>query len=146
MSKKPTFPFKISPIFTLSEDGIISNIIQINSLNLLFDCGWNESFSQSIKDKYVSNLSSIKIDAIFLTNNYLNYIGGLPLIKSFELNADTDIYATTPIAKLGVYIMADAFISAMEANIKPLVNLVDSKNNFSLTHIFFSKFEIFSVI
>ena len=59
MSKKPTFPFKISPIFTLSEDGIISNIIQINSLNLLFDCGWNESFSQSIKDKYVSNLSSI---------------------------------------------------------------------------------------
>ena len=131
MSKKPTFPFKISPIFTLSEDGIISNIIQINSLNLLFDCGWNESFSQSIKDKYVSNLSSIKIDAIFLTNNYLNYIGGLPLIKSFELNADTDIYATTPIAKLGVYIMADAFISAMEANIKPLVNLVDSKNNFS---------------
>lgn len=131
MSKQPTFPFKISPIFTLSEDGIISNIIQINSLNLLFDCGWNESFSQSIKDKYVSNLSSIKIDAIFLTNNYLNYIGGLPLIKSFELNADTDIYATTPIAKLGVYIMADAFISAMEANIKPLVNLVDSKNNFS---------------
>lgn len=131
MSKQPTFPFKISPIFTLSEDGIISNIIQINSLNLLFDCGWNESFSQSIKDKYVSCLSSIKIDAIFLTNNYLNYIGGLPLIKSFELNANTDIYATTPIAKLGVYIMADAFISAMEANIKPLVNLVDSKNNFS---------------
>lgn len=131
MSQSSTFPFRITPLFTLSQDGIISNLIQIDNLNLLFDCGWNESFSQSIKDKYTKVLSSIKIDAVFLTNNYLNYIGGLPLIKSLNLNSQTEIYATTPIAKLGVYIMADAFISAMEAGVKPLVDLTDAKNNFS---------------
>lgn len=55
-----------------------------------------------------------KIDYIFLTNNSLNNIGALPLLLKFDKVKDAKIYATTPVAKLGFYILADAYISIME--------------------------------
>ena len=55
-----------------------------------------------------------KIDYIFLTNNTLDSIGGLPFLLKMNHVKDAKIYATTPIAKLGFYILADAYISTME--------------------------------
>ena len=125
-----SFEFSITPIFTLSESNIISNIITINGINLLFDCGSKETHSLEINTKYESALSSITLTAIFLSNNYINYYGALPLIKSFPQHTDVQTYSTTPIQILGTYAMEDAYISAKETNKKPIVELKDPSLNF----------------
>ena len=108
------FPFIVNPILTLVQDKCISNLVTIGQYNLLFDCGWNEKFTPEIKDKYECKLKDLKLDAIFLSNNYISYFGALPLIKSFPQNSETKVYATTPIANLGIFVMLDAYISNLE--------------------------------
>ena len=110
------FDFIIKPILTLSQDKCVSTLITIGEFNLLFDCGWDEKFSKKIKERYEKNIKNIKLDAIFISNNYINYFGALPFIKSFPQNLDTKVFATTPIAKLGIYVMIDAFISYLESD------------------------------
>ena len=63
------------------------------------------------------------MDAIFLSNNYINYFGALPLVKSFPQNSDTKVYATTPIVNLGIFVMIDAYISNLEYNENSLNHL-----------------------
>ena len=109
------FPFIVKPILTLIQDKCICTLIKIGEYNLLFDCGWNEKFTINIKNKYEERLKDIKLDAIFLSNNYISYYGALPLIKSFPQNEETKVYSTTPIANLGLYVMVDAFISNLES-------------------------------
>jgi Cft2 family RNA processing exonuclease len=73
-----------------------------------------------IKSKSHKNLNhnyrklTQKIDYIFLSNNSFSHIGGLPLILKQENIKEAKVYATTPVAKLGFYIIADAFISKIE--------------------------------
>ena len=110
------FNFIVNPIFTLSEDKCLSTLITIANYNLLFDCGWSENFSLKIQKKYEERLKNKKLDAIFLSNNSISYYGALPLIKSFPKNAQTKVFATTPIEKLGGYSMIDVYISNLESD------------------------------
>lgn len=112
-----SFDFQITPIITIQESQAISNIIEIDGLKLLFDCGWDETFSQEIKTQYDNVIKDTKIDHIFISNNYLSYFGALPIVMKYPQNKDTEIYATTPITKLGFYILADAYISKLETSI-----------------------------
>jgi hypothetical protein len=43
------FNFVVKPLLTLSQDKCISTLITIGDYYLLFDCGWNEKFTQNIK-------------------------------------------------------------------------------------------------
>ena len=130
------FSFIVKPILTLIQDNCICTLITIGEYNLLFDCGWNEKFTQNIKEKYEERLKDIKLDAIFLSNNYINYFGALPLIKSFPNNAETKVYATTPIANLGIYVMIDAYISNLESQENALSHFKISQE--SLSKIFYN--------
>ena len=115
-----SFPFEIKPILTLSKDKAISTLIKINKLNLLFDCGWNDSFTEEIRYKYQNFISENQPDAIFLSNNSLNYFGALPYIMSLlKSNKKIKIYSTTPISKLGIYIMRDTYIGLLESRKNP---------------------------
>lgn len=49
-----------------------------------------------------------------MSNNLISYIGGLPYVLKNELLKDTKVYTSTPISKLGFYILVDAFISKIE--------------------------------
>ena len=130
------FNFIVDPILTLIQDKCICTLITIGEYNLLFDCGWNEKFTQTIKKKYEDRLKNIKLDAIFLSNNYINYFGALPLVKSFPQNSDTKVYATTPIVNLGIFVMIDAYISNLEYNENSLNHL--NINQESLSKIFYN--------
>ena len=134
------FTFVVNPIFTLVEDKCSSTLITIANYNLLFDCGWNEKFSQNIKTKYEQKLKNIKLDSIFLSNNSISYYGALPLVKSFPQNSQTKVYATTPIVKLGVYSMIDAYISNLESDEKSLNHISISQE--TLLEIFYKIHEI----
>ena len=134
------FFFIVNPIFTLVEDKCVSTLVTIGNFNILFDCGWNEKFSQNIKNKYEERLKDIKLDAIFLSNNSISYFGALTLIKSFPQNSSTKIFATTPIVKLGVYVMIDAYISNLESNVDALNHISISQE--SILEIFFNINEI----
>ncbi len=127
------FDFEIVPILTLSEDNAICNIIKIDKITLLFDCGWNELLTNNIKEKYDKYLSNLKIDAIFISNNYLSYFGALPLIMSYEINKKNPpkIYSSIPIAKLGIYVIADVYMSHLEYKENPF--------NFEINQASFSK-------
>lgn len=130
----PKFNFSITPIFTLSEDGIISTIMKIDNKIFLFDCGIDETLSPITIEKYKKELYDTKIDAIFISNNYLSYFGALPIIKSFPKIKDTPVYATTPIAKLGYFTITDSYISALESSVIKFNK--EKKDN--LSKIFFS--------
>lgn len=134
------FCFMANPIFTLVEDKCVSTLVTIGNFNLLFDCGWNEKFSQKIKNKYEERLKDIKLDAIFLSNNSISYFGALTLVKSFPQNSNTIIYATTPIVKLGVYSMIDAYLSNLESDVDSLNHISISQK--SIDEIFFNINEI----
>ena len=134
------FCFMVNPIFTLVEDKCVSTLVTIGNFNLLFDCGWNEKFSQKIKNKYEERLKDIKLDAIFLSNNSISYFGALTLVKSFPQNSNTIIYATTPIVKLGVYAMIDAYLSNLESDVDSLNHISISQK--SIDEIFFNINEI----
>ena len=134
------FSFKVNPIFTLAENKCVSTLVTIGNFNLLFDCGWNEKFSKNIKTKYEECLKEMKLDAIFISNNSLNYFGALPLIKSFPKNISTKVYATTPIVKLGVYVMIDAYISNLESELNSLDHIQISQ--ISLIETFYNISEI----
>lgn len=134
------FCFMVNPIFTLVEDKCVSTLVTIGNFNLLFDCGWNEKFSQKIKNKYEERLKDIKLDAIFLSNNSISYFGALTLMKSFPPNSNTIIYATTPIVKLGVYAMIDAYLSNLESDVDSLNHISISQK--SIDEIFFNINEI----
>ena len=108
------FNFIVDPILTLIQDQCICTLITIGEYNLLFDCGWNDKFTPNIQKTYIDRLKDIKLNAILLSNNYINYFGALPLIKSFPQNSETKIYATTPITNLGIYVMLDAYIGNLE--------------------------------
>ena len=134
------FCFEVNPIFTLVEDKCVSTLVTIGNFNLLFDCGWNEKFSQKIKNKYEERLKDIKLDAIFLSNNSISYFGALSLVKSFPHNSNTIVYATTPIVKLGVYAMIDAYISNLESDVNAFNHISISQE--SIQEIFFNINEI----
>ena len=130
------FRFIVKPILTLVEDKCVSTLISIGDYNLLFDCGWNECFKPEIKNKYEKDLKDIKLDAIFLSNNYLTYFGALPLVKSFPKNSETKIYSTTPIVNLGIYVLIDAYISMLESKPNAFENMNISQETF--TKLFFT--------
>jgi hypothetical protein len=46
------FDIEILPILTLSEHRATCTIITIDGMKLLFDCGWDENFSESIAKIY----------------------------------------------------------------------------------------------
>ena len=129
---KHTFPFEIIPILTLSQDNAISTFIKINKLNLLFDCGWNDTFSDDIRKKYENFISKNHPDIIFLSNNCLSYFGGFPYIMTLleNLQKKVQIYSTTPISKLGIYEMADVYIGLLESKENPF-NFEINKKTFS---------------
>ena len=135
--------FEIIPILTLSQDKAISTLIKINKLNLLFDCGWNDSFSDDIRKKYDNFISKNQPDIILLSNNCLSYFGGFPYIMTLleNLQKKIQIYSTTPIAKLGIYEMVDTYIGLLESKENPFNFEINkktiSKNFFSIKDLKF---------
>ena len=61
-------------------------------------------------------------------------------MKSFPQNSNTIIYATTPIVKLGVYAMIDAYLSNLESDVDSLNHISISQK--SIDEIFFNINEI----
>jgi Cft2 family RNA processing exonuclease len=140
------FEISVTPILTLSLNNCLCNIVTIDGVTMMFDCGWNETFSEDILRIYEQKINS-KIDYVFLSNNNLNNFGALPLLHKTQKIKDSKIYATTPIAKLGFNILLDAFISKIEMSDNfncfsdndisssfISVNEVKFKQNVKLTH------------
>ena len=108
--------FILKPILNLKDDGCISNLIKIGSINILFECGFDDD---ELKDFGSNHNSYNKINAVFeeiLTNNeIINYcfisdcslkcFGFLPLI--IKLFPEVEIYSSTPIAKIGYFLLLD---------------------------------------
>ena len=56
------------------------------------------------------------IDHIFISNNSLKNLGALPLLNSMGKLKKCIIHCTTPVAKLGFYILLDSIFSKIEMN------------------------------
>ncbi len=65
---------KITPILTLNTDKAVSTLIEIDGMKMLFDCGWDEIFSDPIAETLQKRIN-FKIDYIFLSSNSINHIG-----------------------------------------------------------------------
>lgn len=56
------------------------------------------------------------IDHIFISNNSIYYLGALPLLNNMGKLKNCQIHCTTPVAKLGFYILSDSIFSNIEIN------------------------------
>jgi len=46
------FNIKLVPYLSYGENGAVCNLLTIDDLNILFDCGWDENFSSDIMKAY----------------------------------------------------------------------------------------------
>lgn len=42
----------VLPILTMSRNNAVCNILRMDNLTIMFDCGWNETFSEDIAKIY----------------------------------------------------------------------------------------------
>ena len=65
------FKINITPILTLSQHGAICNLIKIDDLNLMFDCGSDENFSEDTEKIYSDRIREKLIIFSFLIIRFL---------------------------------------------------------------------------
>jgi hypothetical protein len=44
---------EVMPILTRGENDAMATLVKIDKITMLFDCGWNERFSEDISSIYV---------------------------------------------------------------------------------------------
>ena len=46
------YNIKLTPLLSFGENRAVCNLLSIDDLNILFDCGWDENFSPEILKVY----------------------------------------------------------------------------------------------
>lgn len=109
--------FQFQPVYNLNRDGSVCNLFKLNQKNLLFDCGFDElkilDFEEhSLKLKTLIEeilFNNEKIDYIFISDCSLRSFGYLPYIIKFF--PECEIFSSTPIAKIGYFMLLDYLTS-----------------------------------
>lgn len=87
-----------------------SYLLQVDEFRFLLDCGWDESFSQSVLQRLVKHVKAGHIDAVLISHPDPHHLGALPvLVGRYGLNCP--IFMTVPVSKMGEMFMYDWFAS-----------------------------------
>ena len=98
------------PLYGAQTDGPVCFVLETDSVTILLDCGWDETFDINILEP-LRNIAS-KVDLILISHGDLNHIGALPYaLKQFDFKKNPPVYLTIPVQRLGEMCLLDALFN-----------------------------------
>ncbi len=118
------------PLYGAQADGPICYVLETDSVTILLDCGWDETFDTNI----IEPLRTVAptVDLILISHGDLHHVGALPYVmKHFDFKKSPPVYMTIPVQRLGEMCLLDAlFNRGWSGRDTVLVKkLNDDKNN-----------------
>ena len=119
------------------DDSPFAYVLFVNNFKILLDCGWTEEFDES----QIANLKEYasSVDAVLISHSTIEHLGALPYLRQHcELSAP--IYATFPVATLGMFLMYDYYCNKLDEGDFNLFNADDIVKTFdSITKLTFQQ-------
>lgn len=106
---------EIYSILNNKEDKAVCSFLAVGETNILLDCGWDLNCSKAAIQKLDDAIAKKRLDIVLLTNPNFESIGLLPYVLRKQNQAR--IFSTTPISKMGYYLILDRLTSI--ANTRP---------------------------
>eukprot|EP00049_Salpingoeca_infusionum_P024121 m.14859 g.14859 ORF g.14859 m.14859 type:complete len:746 (-) comp6443_c0_seq2:188-2425(-) len=97
---------RIMPLSGALSDGPPCQLLELDGVRILLDCGWTESFDVSLLEPLAKVAPTI--NAVLLSHPDIQHIGALPYAFA-KLGLECPVYATEPVKQLGHLVMYDAF-------------------------------------
>lgn len=85
--------YTFTALYGSESEGPVCSLLEINSVKILLDCGWDEKFDLSTIQTLSDHASSI--NAILLSHSDMEHCGALLYLYS-SWNCNADIYLSTP--------------------------------------------------
>lgn len=142
--------FELINILNFTEDNAVCNVLNLAGYNILLDCGVNNTSID--KSQYVKSINKVQqnlidkldknkesINYIFISDSSIKSIGLLPFITKKYPNAE--IYASTPINKIGYFNILDFYTSIIKTFKDESLNETFNYFNEEDIYNFFNSFE-----
>lgn len=101
--------FKFDNVLNMQSDGAWCNFLQILDVQIMFDCGCSESATdESDFSKVVAHMK--QVDFLFLSDADFTVLGCLPYLYKKGMLKSAQIFATSPVAKLGAQALFEFLI------------------------------------
>ncbi|KAG9144402.1 hypothetical protein Leryth_017536 [Lithospermum erythrorhizon] len=128
---------QVTPLCGVYNENPLSYLVSVDGFNFLIDCGWNDHFDISILQPLARVASTV--DAVLLSHPDTLHLGALPYaVKHFGLRAP--VFATGPVARLGLLSMYDHYLSRKQVSEFDLFTLDDVDDAFkSVTTLTYSQ-------
>ena len=95
---------RVTPLSGATEGGAPCHLLEIDGCTLLLDCGWDEGRGAAGLEPLRALAG--RIDAVLISHADMAHVGGLPYaVRALGLSAP--VYATLPVAKLGLMTLYD---------------------------------------
>ncbi len=116
---------KFVPLLNQQEHGCTCNILRINNVNIMLECGFPENLSLAGQQQLFQNVVAFhmpQVNVLLLSHDPLSYLGFVPLFAKFP-SATRTILTTSPICKLGHLALYDYYYSRSMVEPYDLYNL-----------------------
>jgi cleavage and polyadenylation specificity factor subunit 2 len=119
------------PLLELEKDGAVANLLRIDSVTVLLDCGWTQAFDPALLQPIIDILSEVTI--ILISHPTLEYVGALPYLAK-QPGFHASIYATLPVARMGQMVLYDAYISHAKCERFSMLTIEGINSTFELVN------------
>lgn len=126
MQRSSSIRFK--PLLGVGGEEPLCYLLQIDDFRILLDCGWDDEFDPNQLSEVAKEIEK-GVDAVLLSYPDLAHLGGLAYCVG-KLGLEANVYATTPVWKMGQMFMYDAHQSQVKARAFDSFNLDDVDNAF----------------
>mmetsp|Transcript_5527 Transcript_5527/g.21224 ORF Transcript_5527/g.21224 Transcript_5527/m.21224 type:complete len:954 (+) Transcript_5527:50-2911(+) len=104
MQRSSSIRFK--PLLGVGSDEPLCYLLEIDSYRILLDCGWDDAFDTRQLEAVAREIEK-GVDAVLISYPDLAHLGGLAYCVG-KLGLEANVYATTPVWKMGQMFMYDA--------------------------------------
>ena len=119
------------------DDSPFAYLLFINKFTILLDCGWTEEFDESQIASLKENASAV--DAVLISHCTIEHLGALPYLRQ-HCDLTAPVYATFPVATLGMYLIYDYYCNKRDEGDFNLFNADDIVKTFdSITKLTFEQ-------
>ena len=99
---------QFTPLLDLERDGATANLLQLDSILLLLDCGWTPALDPAVLQPVLSILP--RVSYILVSQPAIEHLGALPYLAK-QPGYRAAVYATHPVARMGQMVLYDAYLS-----------------------------------
>ena len=98
------------PLYGAQADGPVCYMLETDSVTILLDCGWDETFDTGTIEPLRRVASAV--DLILISHGDMSHVGALPYaLKHFDFKKKPPVYMTSPVQRLGELCLLDALFN-----------------------------------